>query len=275
MQILQTFLNIFVVIYLFIGGLIFPFISYMLPLYKIRKVNKNILNIFLVNIASLIVIYYFNEHLAVYYVIGPCLIEFLFYILFNNRKIRSIYDKCVIGALVTSIAITYYFQLNIGTIKQNLLLYLNTNILQDTIDKEILYQGINLILNNMFLIVFFTVYMSFILIYFSILKIGYQHWSISPLWILFFVIPIVLDRILNINNLYLQYMLEISKTIYLFFGIKSLYKLLCNNNNKMSFLKHLFSVIIGINLPFATFIFGALMSFGLDKINLKIKFGGE
>ena len=101
-----------IIIYFFLS-LFLPFLTYLIPYYKITKVNLYKRRYSLaINIIVSLVLYAISPSFLIYYLIFPYTMEFTFY-LFNKLTRRiQVYNRIVVMSIIPTILIFIYIYIN-------------------------------------------------------------------------------------------------------------------------------------------------------------------
>ena len=106
-------LNGIIISLLFIVSLTFPLISFILPVYKISKIDRLPLkNILLSNLMACVIIGIFNTELLIPYLFFYIPIEALYIFFEKNKKIKiEKFNRIVVISIVSTILISIFFYL--------------------------------------------------------------------------------------------------------------------------------------------------------------------
>ncbi|MDY4011497.1 MAG: hypothetical protein SOY60_07505 [Fusobacterium gastrosuis] len=273
MTILTPVISVLTILVYFVLSVCMPIFGYLVPSYKIKKVNifGNRYRL-LINIAVALILYILNVKILFVYLVYPFLTEFLFYVTQRYFKIKT-YDRIVVMSLISTIVIFF-------------LVYSNRAYLQKTIEEAILLSSKNFNLDiqdiynsfiylkeNMISSIFSYLFMGNIFLFLALAPNTYEQWKISCYWLLPFMTIIIVNRLIGISfNLYLEdNIIMITRYIYTWYGIKALYQLCGKIGVKFNVLKHSISIAMGIFYPLPVFIIGALASFDIVEVeNIKI-----
>ena len=101
-----------IIIYFFLS-LFLPFLTYLIPYYKITKVNLYKRRYSLaINIIVSLILYAISPSFLIYYLIFPYTMEFTFY-LFNKLTRRiQVYNRIVVMSIIPTILIFIYIYIN-------------------------------------------------------------------------------------------------------------------------------------------------------------------
>ena len=259
-----------IIIYFFLS-LFIPFLTYLIPYYKITRVNLYKKKYSLaINILVALILFHISPSFLIYYLIFPYTMEFTFY-LFNKLSRRiQVYNRIVIMSIIPTTLILIYIYINrveiIGII--NLLPQLEEfkklgieyiRKFQETmmdISQNIVFQ------------VFKFVFLATIFLFLTLIPATYKMWKLSCYWIIPYVVILWSQRFLNIshNIFWENNILEVIKYIFVWYGIKNLYVLIEKIGVKSNILKHGVSMLLGLSYPMAVFVIGALASFEFIEI---------
>ena len=259
-----------IIIYFFLS-LFIPFLTYLIPYYKITKVNLYKKKYSLaINIVVSLILYVISPSFLIYYLIFPYTMEFTFY-LFNKLSRRiQVYNRIVIMSIIPTTLILIYIYINRVEIIRiiNLLPQLEEfkklgieyiRKFQETmmdISQNIVFQ------------VFKFVFLATIFLFLTLIPATYKMWRLSCYWIIPYVVILWSQRFLNIshNIFWENNILEVIKYIFVWYGIKNLYVLIEKIGVKSNILKHGVSMLLGLSYPMAVFVIGALASFEFIEV---------
>ena len=259
-----------IIIYFFLS-LFIPFLTYLIPYYKITRVNLYKKKYSLaINILVALILFHISPSFLIYYLIFPYTMEFTFY-LFNKLSRRiQVYNRIVIMSIIPTTLILIYIYINrveiIGII--NLLPQLEEfkklgieyiRKFQETmmdISQNIVFQ------------VFKFVFLATIFLFLTLIPATYKMWKLSCYWIIPYVVILWSQRFLNIshNIFWENNILEVIKYIFVWYGIKNLYVLIEKIGVKSNILKHGISILFGLSYPMVVFVIGALASFEFIEV---------
>ena len=259
-----------IIIYFFLS-LFIPFLTYLIPYYKITRVNLYKKKYSLaINILVALILFHISPSFLIYYLIFPYTMEFTFY-LFNKLSRRiQVYNRIVIMSIIPTTLILIYIYINrveiIGII--NLLPQLEEfkklgieyiRKFQETmmdISQNIVFQ------------VFKFVFLATIFLFLTLIPATYKMWKLSCYWIIPYVVILWSQRFLNIshNIFWENNILEVIKYIFVWYGIKNLYVLIEKIGVKSNILKHGVSMLLGLSYPMVVFVIGALASFEFIEV---------
>ena len=259
-----------IIIYFFLS-LFIPFLTYLIPYYKITRVNLYKKKYSLaINILVALILFHISPSFLIYYLIFPYTMEFTFY-LFNKLSRRiQVYNRIVIMSIIPTTLILIYIYINRVEIIRiiNLLPQLEEfkklgieyiRKFQETmmdISQNIVFQ------------VFKFVFLATIFLFLTLIPATYKMWKLSCYWIIPYVVILWSQRFLNIshNIFWENNILEVIKYIFVWYGIKNLYVLIEKIGVKSNILKHGVSILLGLSYPMAVFVIGALASFEFIEV---------
>ena len=260
-----------IIVYFFLS-LFIPFLTYLIPYYKITRVNLYKKKYSLaINILVALILFHISPSFLIYYLIFPYTMEFTFY-LFNKLSRRiQVYNRIVIMSIIPTTLILIYIYINRVEIIRiiNLLSQLEEfkklgieyiRKFQETmmdISQNIVFQ------------VFKFVFLATIFLFLTLIPATYKMWRLSCYWIIPYVVILWSQRFLNIshNIFWENNILEVIKYIFVWYGIKNLYVLIEKIGVKSNILKHGVSMLLGLSYPMAVFVIGALASFEFIEVN--------
>ena len=259
-----------IIIYFFLS-LFIPFLTYLIPYYKITRVNLYKKKYSLaINILVALILFHISPSFLIYYLIFPYTMEFTFY-LFNKLSRRiQVYNRIVIMSIIPTTLILIYIYINRVEIIRiiNLLPQLEEfkklgieyiRKFQETmmdISQNIVFQ------------VFKFVFLATIFLFLTLIPATYKMWKLSCYWIIPYVVILWSQRFLSIshNIFWENNILEVIKYIFVWYGIKNLYVLIEKIGVKSNILKHGISMLLGLSYPMVVFVIGALASFEFIEV---------
>ena len=272
MAIVSILMSAGTIIMYFFLSLFVPFLTYLIPYYKITKVNLYKKKYSLaINIIVSLVLYRINPSFLIYYLIFPYAMEFSFYLFNKLGREMQVYNRMVIMSIIPTILISFYLYFNMDRIN-----YIVTNLPRMTKIVEqvgienisVLQESIALISNYYIFGAFFIVLLANFFLFLTLIPNTYKLWKLSCYWIIPYIVILWSQRFLNIShNLFWENnILEIIKYIFVWYGIKNLYVLTEKIGIKSNILKHGISMLLGLTYPMVAFIIGALASFEFIEI---------
>ena len=259
-----------IIVYFFLS-LFIPFLTYLIPYYKITRVNLYKKKYSLaINILVALILFHISPSFLIYYLIFPYTMEFTFY-LFNKLSRRiQVYNRIVIMSIIPTTLILIYIYINRVEIIRiiNLLPQLEEfkklgieyiRKFQETmmdISQNIVFQ------------VFKFVFLATIFLFLTLIPATYKMWKLSCYWIIPYVVILWSQRFLSIshNIFWENNILEVIKYIFVWYGIKNLYVLIEKIGVKSNILKHGISMLLGLSYPMVAFVIGALASFEFIEV---------
>ena len=271
MAIVNVLMSVGTIIMYFFLSLFIPFLTYLIPYYKITKVNLYKKKYSLaINIVVSLILYVVSPSFLIYYLIFPYTMEFTFY-LFNKLTRRiQVYNRIVIMSIIPTTLILIYLYINRVEIINiiNLLPQLEEfkklgaeNIYR--FQETMLYISQNIV-SQVFKYVFLATFFLFL----TLIPGTYKLWKLSCYWIVPYILILWSQRFLNIshNIFWENNILGIIKYIFVWYGIKNLYVLIEKIGVKSNILKHGVSILFGLSYPMAVFVIGALASFEFIEV---------
>ena len=259
-----------IIIYFFLS-LFIPFLTYLIPYYKITRVNLYKKKYSLaINILVALILFHISPSFLIYYLIFPYTMEFTFY-LFNKLSRRiQVYNRIVIMSIIPTTLILIYIYINRVEIIRII------NLLPQL--EELKKLGIEYIRKfqetmmdisqNIVFQVFKFVFLATIFLFLTLIPATYKMWKLSCYWIIPYVVILWSQRFLSIshNIFWENNILEVIKYIFVWYGIKNLYVLIEKIGVKSNILKHGVSMLLGLSYPMAVFVIGALASFEFIEV---------
>ena len=271
MAIVSILMSVGTIIMYFFLSLFIPFLTYLIPYYKITKVNLYKKKYSLaINIVVSLILYVVSPSFLIYYLIFPYTMEFTFY-LFNKLTRRiQVYNRIVIMSIIPTTLILIYLYINRVEIINiiNLLPQLEEF---KKLGAENIYrfqETMIYISQNIVSQVFKYVFLATFFLFLTLIPGTYKLWKLSCYWIVPYILILWSQRFLNIshNIFWENNIVEIIKYIFVWYGIKNLYVLIEKIGVKSNILKHGVSMLLGLSYPMVAFVIGALASFEFIEV---------
>lgn len=271
MAIVSILMSVGTIIMYFFLSLFVPFLTYLIPYYKITKVNLYKKKYSLaINILVALILFHINPGYLLIYLIFPYTMEFMFYLFNKIAKRMQVFNRIVLMSIVPSILISFYLYFNMDRIN-----YITTNLPRMTNIVEwvgienisILQESMALVSNYYILGAFFVVILANFFLFLTLIPMTYKLWKISCYWIIPYILILWAHKYnMSANILLENNILEIIKWIYVLYGIKVIYNLTEKIGVKSDTLKHGISMLLGLGYPMVAFIIGALASFEFIEV---------
>lgn len=259
-----------IVMYFFLS-LFLPFLTYLIPYYKITKVNLYKKKYSLaINIIVALILMFINPGYLILYLIFPYAMEFMFYLFNKIAKRMQVFNRIILMSIVPTILISFYLYLNMDRIN-----YIAANLHRRTDIVEwmgieritMLQKSITLVGNYYIFGAFFVVIVSYFFLFLNLIPSTYKLWKISCYWLIPYMLILWAHKYNISSNLLIENnILECIKWIYTLYGIKVIYSLLDRIGIKVNLIKHAVSMMIGLSYPPFVFIVGALVSFEFIEV---------
>ena len=271
MAIVNVLMSVGTIIMYFFLSLFIPFLTYLIPYYKITKVNLYKKKYSLaINIVVSLILYVISPSFLIYYLIFPYTMEFTFY-LFNKLTRRiQVYNRIVIMSIIPTTLILIYLYINRVEIINiiNLLPQLEEF---KKLGAENIYrfqETMIYISQNIVSQVFKYVFLATFFLFLTLIPGTYKLWKLSCYWIVPYILILWSQRFLNIshNIFWENNIVEIIKYIFVWYGIKNLYVLIEKIGVKSNILKHGISILFGLSYPMVVLVIGALASFEFIEV---------
>ena len=271
MAIVSILMSVGTIIMYFFLSLFLPFLAYLIPYYKISKVNLYKKKYSLaINIVVSIILYAISPSFLIYYLIFPYMMEFTFYLFNKLARRMQVYNRIVIMTLISTSLIFLYIYINRMEI-------INIISLVSQLEefKKLGVEYINRFQETMLYLsqyivseVFKYVFLATLFLFLTLIPNTYKLWKLSCYWIIPFILIIWSQRFLNIshNIFWENNILEIIKYIFVWYGIKNYYILVEKIGIKSNILKHGLSMLLGLSYPMVAFIVGAIISFEFIEV---------
>ena len=271
MAIVSILMSVGTIIMYFFLSLFIPFLTYLIPYYKITKVNLYKKKYSLaINIVVSLILYVISPSFLIYYLIFPYMMEFTFYLFNKLARRMQVYNRIVIMTLIPTSLIFLYIYINRMEI-------INIISLVSQLEefKKLGGEYINRFQETMLYLsqyivseVFKYVFLATLFLFLTLIPNTYKLWKLSCYWIIPFILIIWSQRFLNIshNIFWENNILEIIKYIFVWYGIKNYYILAEKIGIKSNILKHGLSILLGLSYPMVAFVVGAIISFEFIEV---------
>ena len=267
-----------IVLYFFLS-LFLPFLAYLIPYYKITRVNLYKKKYSLaVNIIVALILVFINPGYLMLYLIFPYAMEFMFYLFNKIAKRMQVFNRIVLMSIVPTILISLYLYANMDIINYTMN-YMITNLprMKDIVEQvgietvvavqESLQESMALVSNYYIFGAFFIVIVSYFFLFLNLIPSTYKLWKISCYWLIPYMLILWAHKYNISSNLLIENnILECIKWMYVLYGIKVIYSLLDRIGVKVNIIKHAISMMIGLQYAPFVFILGALVSFEFIEV---------
>ena len=262
-----------IVLYFFLS-LFLPFLAYLIPYYKITRVNLYKKKYSLaVNIIVALILVFINPGYLMLYLIFPYAMEFMFYLFNKIAKRMQVFNRIVLMSIVPTILISLYLYVNMDMINYTMN-YMITNLprMKNIVEQvgietvvalqKSLQESMTLVTNYYIFGAFFVVIVSYFFLFLNLIPSTYKLWKISCYWLIPYMLILWAHKYNISSNLLIENnILECIKWMYVLYGIKVIYSLLDRIGVKANIIKHAISMMIGLQYAPFVFILGALVSF--------------
>ena len=263
-----------IVLYFFLS-LFLPFLAYLIPYYKITRVNLYKKKYSLaVNIIVALILISMNPGYLMLYLIFPYAMEFMFYLFNKIAKRMQVFNRIVLMSIVPTILISLYLYANMDMIN-----YMITNLprMKNIVEQvgienvvalqKSLQESMTLVTNYYIFGAFFVVIVSYFFLFLNLIPSTYKLWKISCYWLIPYMLILWAHKYNISSNLLIENnILECIKWMYVLYGIKIIYSLLDRIGVKANIIKHAISMMIGLQYAPFVFILGALVSFEFIEV---------
>lgn len=267
-----------IVLYFFLS-LFLPFLAYLIPYYKITRVNLYKKKYSLaVNIIVALILVFINPGYLMLYLIFPYAMEFMFYLFNKIAKRMQVFNRIVLMSIVPTILISLYLYANMDMINYTMN-YMITNLprMKDIVEQvgienvvalqKSLQESMALVTNYYIFGAFFVVIVSYFFLFLNLIPSTYKLWKISCYWLIPYMLILWAHKYNISSNLLIENnILECIKWMYVLYGIKVMYSLLDRIGVKVNIIKHAISMMIGLQYAPFVFILGALVSFEFIEV---------
>ena len=267
-----------IVLYFFLS-LFLPFLAYLIPYYKITRVNLYKKKYSLaVNIIVALILVFINPGYLMLYLIFPYAMEFMFYLFNKIAKRMQVFNRIVLMSIVPTILISLYLYANMDMINYTMN-YMITNLprMKDIVEQvgietvvavqKSIQESMALVSNYYIFGAFFVVIVSYFFLFLNLIPSTYKLWKISCYWLIPYMLILWAHKYNISSNLLIENnILECIKWMYVLYGIKVMYSLLDRIGVKTNIIKHAISMMIGLQYAPFVFILGALVSFEFIEV---------
>ena len=267
-----------IVLYFFLS-LFLPFLAYLIPYYKITRVNLYKKKYSLaVNIIVALILVFINPGYLMLYLIFPYAMEFMFYLFNKIAKRMQVFNRIVLMSIVPTILISLYLYANMDMINYTMN-YMITNLprMKNIVEQvgienvvalqKSLQESMILVTNYYIFGAFFVVIVSYFFLFLNLIPSTYKLWKISCYWLIPYMLILWAHKYNISSNLLIENnILECIKWMYVLYGIKVMYSLLDRIGVKANIIKHAISMMIGLQYAPFVFILGALVSFEFIEV---------
>ena len=267
-----------IVLYFFLS-LFLPFLAYLIPYYKITRVNLYKKKYSLaVNIIVALILVFINPGYLMLYLIFPYAMEFMFYLFNKIAKRMQVFNRIVLMSIVPTILISLYLYANMDIINYTMN-YMITNLprMKDIVEQvgietvvavqKSIQESMALVSNYYIFGAFFVVIVSYFFLFLNLIPSTYKLWKISCYWLIPYMLILWAHKYNISSNLLIENnILECIKWMYVLYGIKVIYSLLDRIGIKANIIKHAISMMIGLQYAPFVFILGALVSFEFIEV---------
>lgn len=267
-----------IVLYFFLS-LFLPFLAYLIPYYKITRVNLYKKKYSLaVNIIVALILVFINPGYLMLYLIFPYAMEFMFYLFNKIAKRMQVFNRIVLMSIVPTILISLYLYSNMDMINYTMN-YMITNLprMKDIVEQvgietvvalqKSLQESMTLVTNYYIFGAFFVVIVSYFFLFLNLIPSTYKLWKISCYWLIPYMLILWAHKYNISSNLLIENnILECIKWMYVLYGIKVIYSLLDRIGVKANIIKHAISMMIGLQYAPFVFILGAVVSFEFIEV---------
>ena len=271
MAIVSILMSAGVIVMYFFLSLFLPFLAYLIPYYKITKVNLYKKKYSLaINILVALILFRINPEYLLIYLIFPYTMEFMFYLFNKIAKRMQVFNRIVLMSMVPGILLSFYLYSNMD--KMN---YIATNLPRMTsiveqlgIENVLVLQKSLVLISNYYIFgAFFVVILANFFLFLTLIPMTYKLWKISCYWIIPYILILWAHKYnISVNILLENNILEIIRWIYVLYGIKVIYNLTEKIGVKSDILKHGISMLLGLSYPMVAFVVGAIISFEFIEV---------
>lgn len=245
---------------LFLVSTSVPFLSWLLPYYKIKKFEgTNLKTIVVTNLIAMIIIGWVDYKLLITYVVVYGLIEALYFILERYGKKVEYLDKVFIISLVIGGLICVYMYFNRVSLNLNFNQIQNLYLQKTNFTKAEVDMAFRYIRERFPYLIFIYTNMTIFLMYYFLKKDNFTKWEVSYLWLIPYIIFFFLGKYIFPENIFISNALDVLKIVYILYFIKNITKFLYTRISRQN-ICFVIAVCIAFISPEFAFIFGALLS---------------
>ena len=271
MAIVSILMSAGVIVMYFFLSLFLPFLTYLIPYYKISKVNLYKRKYSLaINIVVSLILYAISPSFLIYYLIFPYTMEIIFYLFNKLARRMQVYNRIVIMSLIPTALIFLYIYINRVEIVNVINLVSELEEFKKLGVEYIRRFQVTMLYLSQYIVseVFKFVFLATLFLFLTLIPGTYKMWKVSCYWIIPYIVILWSQKFLNIShNLFWEInILEIIKYIFVWYGIKNFYILTEKIGVKSNILKHGVSMLLGLSYPMVAFIVGALVSFEFIEV---------
>ena len=271
MAIVSILMSAGTIIMYFFLSLFLPFLTYLIPYYKISKVNLYKRKYSLaINIVVSLILYAISPSFLIYYLIFPYTMEIIFYLFNKLARRMQVYNRIIIMSLIPTALIFLYIYINRVEIVNVINLVSELEEFKKLGVEYIRRFQVTMLYLSQYIVseVFKFVFLATLFLFLTLIPGTYKMWKVSCYWIIPYIVILWSQKFLNIShNLFWEIdILEIIKYIFVWYGIKNFYILTEKIGVKSNILKHGISMLLGLSYPMVAFIVGALVSFEFIEV---------
>ena len=279
MAIVSILMSAGTIIMYFFLSLFVPFLTYLIPYYKITKVNLYKKKYSLaINILVALILFHINPGYLLIYLIFPYTMEFMFYLFNKIAKRMQVFNRIVLMSIVPTILISLYLYANMDMINYTMnYMIINLPRMKNIVEQvgietvvalqKSLQESMTLVANYYIFGAFFVVIVSYFFLFLNLIPSTYKLWKISCYWLIPYMLILWAHKYNISSNLLIENnILECIKWMYVLYGIKVMYSLLDRIGVKANIIKHAISMMIGLQYAPFVFILGALVSFEFIEV---------
>ncbi|WP_410208248.1 hypothetical protein [Fusobacterium sp.] len=260
-------INSFMIVILFMLSLAIPVSSFILPVYKIKKMRTlTFRSKIFANLIAMGIIGAISPKLLVMYFIFFIPIEVLYYYFNNMNPAVEKFDRIVIISLTVTVLMSIFVYLVRDDLQNGMNLigqfyeqYLDLN----PTEVKAIFESLK---SNIIFYIFDYSILCVFFLYICVDLNHYEKWKISFEWLLLYIVPFFLVQIFKISNLYTINILKVGELIFTFYGIKTTYGFLAKYI-RFKFLNNFVAFALAIQFPFPMFLIGVIGGFFTKKNN--------
>ena len=208
--------NIITSVLLFLLSLLMPIVSFSLPVYKIKRMDKLTYREKIVaNVVIVMIIGLINISLLYYYIGFFMIVEFLYYS-FNEKFINvKRFDRVVITSIIVTVILgllMLYLKDDINQNIQFLMEFYEKNLQLSKAESLLMFEEIK---DNSIYYIFIYTILNIFMMYISLDLENYENWEISFEWLLLYVFGYFSIHLFKIDNFYINNIFNIGEMIFI------------------------------------------------------------
>lgn len=245
---------------LFLVSTLMPFLSWVLPFYKIKKLeNADVKTKIVANVIAIAAIAWVDINYLATYIGIFCSIEILYYLFKKYGKQIGEFDKIFMTSLIVGSLICGYIYFNRVGFNIGFENLKNIYIQKTTFTQYEVDMAFKFMKDNFIYLIFAYMGMTVFLTNYFLNKENFMNWEASYLWLIPYIILFFGKKYSQFNGIVIENMLEVLKIVYIMYFVKIVAGAL-NEKVKKESLCFTAGVFLALISPEFAFIFGGLAS---------------